>query len=313
MLRKSHTIFRGSENQNTDLQQCRSVPTTPGFSPRTHRARIIAAKRMAASDSTALAEILGIPSSSSSSSVYPSAVASPVPVVPGPASATAAEAQDDSPQRLTTSSQSVADYFKAKLGAKAHGERQARPTLAPVDATSAPPALAQNDDNGRAGLGLGRGPPRIPDSLDEEPMRGGIGASSSSSKFMVMFMPAQPAEDTNATAGVEPVVTHDAADHDDNARRSEKRRAKEERRREKEERRRKRAEAGQVDRATVDVTVDGAPATGKIKKLREPGAPDGWSDDGSPSGVDGKEAIGTKKRKKRDKDKNSGKHRRHEE
>lgn len=205
---------------------------------------------MAASDSTALAEILGIPSSSSSSSVYPSAVASPVPVVPGPAFATAAEAQD-SPQRLTTSSQSVADYFKAKLGAKAHGERQARPTSAPVDAT-APLALAQNDDRGRAGLGLGRGPPRIPDSLDEEPMRGGIGASSSSSKFMMMFMPAQPAEDINATAGVEPVVTHDAADHDDNARKSEKRRAKEERRREKEERRRKRAEAGQVDRATAE-------------------------------------------------------------
>ena len=265
---------------------------------------------MAASDSTALAEILGIPSSSSSSSVYPSAVASPVPVVPGPA--TAAEAQD-SPQRLTTSSQSVADYFKAKLGAKAHGERQARPTLAPADATSAPPALAQNDDHGRAGLGLGRGPPRIPDSLDEELMRGGIGASSSSSKFMMMFMPAQPAEDINATAGVEPVVTHDAADHDDKVRKSEKRRAKEERRREKEERRRKRAEAGQVDRAMVDVAVDGAPATGTKKELREPGAPDDWSDDGPASGVDGREAIETKKRKKRDKDKKSAKHRKHEE
>ena len=264
---------------------------------------------MAASDSTALAEILGIPSSSSSSSVYPSAVASPVPVVPGPASATAAEAQD-SPQRLTTSSQSVADYFKAKLGAKAHGER---PSLASVDATSAPPALAQNDDHGRAGLGLGRGPSRIPDSLDEEPMRGGIGASSSSSKFMMMFMPAQPAEDISATAGVEPVVTHDTADHDDNARKSEKRRAKKERRREKEVRRRKRTEAGQVDRAMVDVAVDGAPATGTRKELREPGAPDGWSDDGPASGVDGREAIETKKRKKRDKDKKSAKHRRHEE
>ena len=267
---------------------------------------------MAASDSTALAEILGIPSSSSSSSVYPSAVASPVPIVPGPASAPAAEAQD-SPQRLTTSSQSVADYFKAKLGAKAHGERQARSTLAPVDATSAPPALAQNDDHGRAGLGLGTGPSRIPDSLDEEPMRGGIGASSSSSKFMMMFMPAQPAEDISATAGVEPVVTHDAADHDDKVRKSEKRRAKEERRREKEVRRRKRAEAGQVDRATADVAVDGAPATGTKKGLREPGAPDGWLDDGPASGVDGREAIETKKRKKRDKDKKSAKHRRHEE
>ena len=127
------------------------------FSPRTHRARIIAAKRMAASNSTALAEILGIPSSSSSSA-RPSAVASPL---PDPAlvaftnstaattstttsnnatAATTSEAKDLL-QNLTTSSQSVGDYFKAKLNAKAHGERQARPTSA-----AAPLLLHEDDD-----------------------------------------------------------------------------------------------------------------------------------------------------------------------
>ena len=279
---------------------------------------------MAASNSIALAEILGIPSSSSSS-VYPSAVASPAPGVPDLAPAlatsttTAAEAQDPL-QKLTTSSQSVADYFKAKLGAKAHGERHTRPTLAAASAAAAasPPAPARDHDDvdDRANLGLGLGPPRAPppqDSLDEEPVRGGLGASSSSSsRFMTMFMSAQPTietrEEITAAAGIEPVVSHDVANHDDNLRRSEKRRAKEERRREKEERRRKRAEAGKIDCAAEDVPVHEAPTAGTQKKLRDPGVPDGWSADSPPS----KEAMDTKKRKKRDKDKKSVKHRRHE-
>jgi hypothetical protein len=127
-----------------------------------------------------------------------------------------------------------------------------------------------------------------------------------------MFMPGQPAtkaqeENTTAKAGVEP-----AADDDDNRRESEKRRAKEVRRREKEERRRRRAEAAQVDRVTVDVPVDGAPTAGAKKEHREPGAPDGWSEDSHPSGAGGGEATGTKKRKKCDKDKKSAKHRRSE-
>ena len=275
---------------------------------------------MAASNSTALAEILGIPSSSSSS-VYPSAVASPVPgvrdLVPALAitTTTAAEAEDPL-QKLTTSSQSVADYFKAKLGAKAHGERQACPTLSAVGGAAAPPpapARDHEDDDDRAGLGLGRGPPGVPppqDIFDEEPVREGIGASSSSSlKFMTMFMPAQPTIEAreDMTAGIEPVVSYDAANHDDNLRKIEKRRAKEERRREKEEKRRKKAEAGQIDRAMVDdVPVHEAPAAGTQKKLH---APDGCSVDSPPS----TEAMDTKKRKKRDKDKKSAKHRRHED
>ena len=276
---------------------------------------------MAASNSTALAEILGIPSSSSSSA-YQSAVASPAPVVSDPALAlpsttthtpTAIEAQD-SLQKLMTSSQSVADYFKAKLGAKAHGERQApRPTLATVGAaTTAPPASARDEDSdGRAGLGLGSGPPRGPpqDSWNEEPVRGGIGASSRS---VTMFMPDRPTiearEEITATAGVELAVTHDAADHDGGRRKSEKRRAKEERRREKEERRRRRAEAGQVGRVTVDVPVDGAHAAGAKKKHCEPGASHDRSEDSHHSGAGGGDIVATKKGKKRDKGKKSAKH-----
>jgi Pin2-interacting protein X1 len=276
---------------------------------------------MAASNSTALAEILGIPSSSSSS-VHPSAVASPLPdpafAFPTPATtsttttsnATATPEAKDLLQQLTTSSQSVGDYFKAKLDAKAHGERQARPTSAAAVSAS---TRDDDDHDGRAGLGLGFGvgPSRmpVPDSLDEEPVRGGIGASSLS-MFATMFMPRQPTtnaqEENTATAGVEAVVSHDASDYDDNPKKSEKMRAKEERRRKKEERRRKRAEeAGQVDRVAVDVPVDARAARSK-KKRREAEAPDGRLEDFQPSGADGREAIATKKRKK---DKKSSKHR----
>jgi len=280
---------------------------------------------MAASNSTALAEILGIPSSSSSSA-RPSAVASPLPD-PAPlafttnttnattnttstttsnAIATPSEAKDLL-QNLTTSSQSVGDYFKAKLNAKAaHGEeRQARLT-----------SIRDDDEDGRAGLGLGLGlgldggssrilPP--PDGLDEESVRGGIGASSLS-MFTTMFMSCQQQhpmtnarEENTSTASVQIVVSHDASDHDDNPKKkSEKMRAKDERRRKKEERRRKRAEAGKVrvDGVAVDVP--------KKKKHREPEAPDGRLEDSHPFGADGREAITAKKRKK---DKKSSKHR----
>jgi Pin2-interacting protein X1 len=279
---------------------------------------------MAASNSTALAEILGIPSSSSSSA-HPSAVASPLPdpafAFPTPATtsttttsnATATPDAKDLLQQLTTSSQSVGDYFKAKLNAKAHGERQARPTSAAAVSAS---TRDDDDHDGRAGLGLGfgGGPSRmpVPDSLDEEPVRGGIGASSLS-MFATMFMPRQPTtnaqEENTATAGVEIVVSHDASDYDDNPKKSENMRAKEERRRKKEERRRKRAEeAGQVDRdrVAVDMPVDGARAARSKKKRREAEAPDGRLEDSHPSGADGREAIATKKRKK---DKKSSKHR----
>lgn len=282
---------------------------------------------MAASNSTALAEILGIPSSSSSSSAHPSAVASPLPN-PAPttstttsnATATTSEAKDLL-QNLTTSSQSVGDYFKARLNAKAHGERQARPTSATASASTRDDE--DDDDDSRAGLGsglgFGGGPSRIPppDGLDEEPVRRGIGASSLS-MFATMFMPRQSTPTTNsrpgeentatatATAGVEIVVSHDASDYDDNPEKSEKMRAKEERRRKKEERRRKRAEAeaGQeVDRVAVD---DGARAAKSKKKHREAETPVGGLEDSRPSGADGREAIATKKRMK---DKKSSKHR----
>jgi len=276
---------------------------------------MIAAKRMASSNSNALAEILGIPSSSTSSlsSPYPSTAVTLTPTpVPGPGLAVA-EAQEPL-QQLTTSSQSVGDYFKAKLSAK----RQPRPTYATADApASAPPptpSRGDDDDHNRAGLGSGGGASRAPlmNGLDER-VRGGIGASSS--KFAAMFTLGQPVTDTreeNVSPAVEPVETGDAADRSDDRGKSEKKRAKEERRRKKEERRGRRAEAGQLE--VGDAVVDMPIGQAKKKKRHELAAPDGYSQDTQPSSAGGIEVVQTKKRKKGEKDKKSAKpHRRPEE
>lgn len=283
------------------------TPSVYRFSPRTHRARIIAAKRMAASNSTALAEILGIPSSSSSSA-FPSAVASPLPDRPALAFATTSPEAENPLQKLTTSSQSVGDYFRAKLNAKAHGERQrqARPTSTPASAST-----RDDGDDGRAGLGLGLGASRLPppDNLDGEQVRGGIG-SSSLSMLATMFMPRQPTtnarEENTVTTDVEMAVSHNASDYDGNDKKNEKKRAKEERRRKKEERRRKRAEVRQVNLVAVEIPMDGAPAASSKKKHRKHEAPDGLLEDSHPSGADVRKAIATKKREK---DKKSSEHR----
>jgi len=70
---------------------------------RAHRARFIASKRLAVTSSVAVAEILGIPSSS----VTP-------PSVSGTPEATP-QVEDDEYGHLTVSSKSVADYFKQKM------------------------------------------------------------------------------------------------------------------------------------------------------------------------------------------------------
>ena len=287
-------------------------------SPRTHRARIIAAKRLAASNSTALAEILGIPSSSSSPSPYPSAVVTPHPTPtpnPDPTVAAAAVAEAQEPlQKLTTSSQSVGDYFKAKLGAKVRGERQYRPALADPVPERDDDDDDDDDHDNRPHLGLGAGASRSQltgGRFDEERVRGGIGASSS--KFAAMFSTGQHTTDAEnekpaVVAGL--AETRDAAYHgDDDRRKREKKRAKEERRREKEERRRRRAEVAQADDVVVDIPIGEAPAgQAKKKKRRELGAPDDDLEDTQPSTAGGIEVIGTKKRKKGDKDKKSAKH-----
>jgi hypothetical protein len=222
-----------------------------------------------------------------------------------PALSTTTEAQEPS-QKLTTATQSVGDYFKAKLCAKA---QQPRPN-------SAPAALDDDDGPLRAGLGASRSV--ATEAPSDERKRGGIGASS---KFAAMFALGRATPDTgDGNVDVDVDVTRDAdgcddGDEDEDDRgKSEKRRAKEKRRKAKEERRRKRAGAGS---GTAAGSLDGEAMDGPVgetlggKKRRELRVRESRLE-GAPNGS-GMEDIPTKKWKKRDKDRKSSKDRNLEE
>ncbi|KAF8706683.1 glycine rich nucleic binding domain, partial [Rhizoctonia solani] len=82
---------------------------TPAPRRLAHRARFLAAKRLAGTSTTALSEILGVSSTPASTSD-----STPIPSTPATPGLTEIPVLDDSNQ-ITTSSQSVADYFKAKM------------------------------------------------------------------------------------------------------------------------------------------------------------------------------------------------------
>ncbi|KAI9441209.1 hypothetical protein H4582DRAFT_1357600, partial [Lactarius indigo] len=190
--------------------------------PRAHRARIIAAKRMAASNSAALAEILGIPSSSTT------ATASPSPLITATASTTPtpATSEDDDPlQKLTTAAQSVGDYLRAKLGAKAG----ARP-----NSTALAQDADRDDDAPRAGLGAAAR--LVPTGFQDEPVRA---TSMLAARFARGQAAADAKEEANGASAERADDDGGDAGDEEELRKSERRRAKEERRKKKEDRRRR--------------------------------------------------------------------------
>jgi len=175
---------------------------------------------MAASNSAALAEILGIPSSSSSSTASPS----PFTTTTSTSTTPTPDVHENSLQQLTTATQSVGDYFKAKLGAKA--ATQHTPSDADKD---------QDDDLPRAGLGAAR---LVLAEPPDEPLR-------AASKFAAMFANSRTtarAEEEVDGVSVERVETHE--DEEDRKKRA-KKQAKEERRKKKERRQKRKEEKGE--------------------------------------------------------------------
>ncbi|KAG8716363.1 hypothetical protein FRC11_001605 [Ceratobasidium sp. 423] len=145
----------GSALSTPSISTPESTPVgTPAPRRLAHRARFLAAKRLAGTSSTALSEILGVsstPTSTSESTPIPS-----TPATPGPG-LTEIPVLDDSNQ-ITTSSQSVADYFKNKMREKAQAAGGATTTSTAVvtfeepDTDSAPhtglEARRQDQDEG---------------------------------------------------------------------------------------------------------------------------------------------------------------------
>ncbi|KAI5988064.1 hypothetical protein EDD15DRAFT_1399922 [Pisolithus albus] len=135
--------------------------------PMAHRARFQAAKRLATKSTAAVAEILGI---APSSSTPPSSLATPKRSSSTPElSSTTPEDTQPSLEKLTTSTKSLADYFKDKLAAK--------------KSTVATPITPDPDDDydpPRSGLGVSRASLRS-SAADEAPQRIGLGFTPSTS------------------------------------------------------------------------------------------------------------------------------------
>jgi Pin2-interacting protein X1 len=134
-----------------------------------HRAKFIRSKRMALTDATAMAEVLGISSSSAQA-----------PTSSAPASSRVVDLELE---KITTSSKSVMDYFKEKLLAKTNPTSSVSSTFyADVD---------EDDTPVRQGLGSSRAQITL-DSMDEDtPSRGlGLGFAPSSSMALLAIQPA---------------------------------------------------------------------------------------------------------------------------
>ncbi|KAF9647837.1 hypothetical protein BDM02DRAFT_3187660 [Thelephora ganbajun] len=101
----SEPVEFNPSSSNSPTPESTAIARKPHRNGRAHRARFIASKRLAATSSVAVAEILGI-SSSSTTPLSVSSVATPEVI---------SRVEDDEYGHLTVSSKSVADYFKEKM------------------------------------------------------------------------------------------------------------------------------------------------------------------------------------------------------
>ncbi|KAF7375882.1 G-patch domain-containing protein [Mycena sanguinolenta] len=134
---------------------------------RAHRARAIAAKNIASKSAAALAEILGV-------------AATPSTTAAGTPDGCLTPYEDDVPlEKLTTSTKSVADYFKDKLLAKAGKSTSVIPTPSEAIKTEI------DYDAPRGGLGSSR--IKLEPKEEEPPVRMGLGLSKLSTTMSSFF------------------------------------------------------------------------------------------------------------------------------
>ncbi|OSX62725.1 hypothetical protein POSPLADRAFT_1046131 [Postia placenta MAD-698-R-SB12] len=202
------------------------VVATPAVAPlvvprphRAHRARHIASKGLASKSATAISEILGVASSTttppSTSTPILSAVDTPV--------ADASSSSDLKLQDLTTSTKSVMDYFREKLAAKSSGASSS--TAAPSPSS---PEINDYDDRPKVGLGASKLHQTTTDADDDgDRPRGGLGSSKANTMMGLPIF---------AAAGTNPSAAADEADNQDIDEGSKERRLKEKRKKKTQER-----------------------------------------------------------------------------
>ncbi|KAG2752579.1 hypothetical protein P692DRAFT_20862882 [Suillus brevipes Sb2] len=268
-----------------------SIPQTrPKGRPMAHRARIQAAKRLANKSAAAISEILGIaPTPSSVSSTTPSGSLTP-----------STPTDSDLPlEKLTTSTKSVADYFKEKLGAKSSSNTPAKNDDDSTSRGGIGSSASSRDDVDQPRIGLGAGY--------------GFGEGCSSNVFAQFFNTSTSSHATvvqmasSATQAIIQPPEPTASSSTDNSRdeeMTEKQRRKAQR---KEERRRRDAEADDVP-AGVGLEIPDNDAKADKKKKKEGRKAKGVElSDLVPSAVVEESEEGLESEKRRDKKKKKAK------
>lgn len=259
------------------------LQTRPKGRPMAHRARIQAAKRLANKSAAAISEILGVvPTPSSVSSTTPSG--SLTPIIP---------ADSDLPlEKLTTSSKTVADYFKEKLSAKSGFNTP-----------------AANDDGSTSRGGIGSSAPSR-DDVDQPRIGLGAGRSfgegGSSNMFAQFFNTSSSSHATvvqMASSAIQAIMptTTSSTDNSSNEEMTEKQRRKVQR---KEERTKRDAElVGVPARAGVEMPGNDAKAEKKKRKEEQRAKAKGAEpDDLAPSVVvkESKEGLESDRKRRKD-------------
>lgn len=255
-----------------------------------HRARIQAAKRLANKSAAAISEILGIaPTPPSVSSTTPSGSLTPI-----------TPTDSDLPlEKLTTSTKSVADYFKEKLGAKSGSNTPAKNDDDSTSRGGIGSSASSRDDVDQPRIGLGAGY--------------GFGENRSSNVFAQFFNTSTSSHATvvqMASSATQAIIqppeptTSSSTDNSRDEEMTEKQRRKAQR---KEERRRRDAEADDVP-AGVGVEIPDNDAKADKKKKKEGRKAKGAEpSDVVPSAVVEESEEGLESEKRRDKKKKKAK------
>ncbi|KAJ1306173.1 hypothetical protein OPQ81_010883 [Rhizoctonia solani] len=204
--------------------------STPAATPAprrlAHRARFLAAKRLAGTSSTALSEILGVSSTPTSTSE-----STPTPSTPATPGLTEIPVLDDSNQ-ITTSSKSVGEYFRTKMRERAQATGGATSISTAVVTFEEPDV----DSAPRTGLGAHRQdqeeePFERPKGLGFTSANAGLGFTSASTGlgFTSTTSPSSTTTPTPElqTPGTTPEDTEDT-ESDKKARKEKKRKRKDE-------------------------------------------------------------------------------------
>ncbi|KAJ3789607.1 hypothetical protein GGU10DRAFT_402652 [Lentinula aff. detonsa] len=271
---ESATIERAPQIEKVEEPPKRVIPRH-----RAHRARAIAAKNISSKSAVHISEILGI--ASSSSSTTPTVAATP--------SGTLTPLDQDvvGLEKLTTSTKSVSDYFKERLLAKSSGKASPLSSMVTQKTVGhgGDGSEDEDEDAPRAGLGSFRNSTRDEDDLNDAD-RGGLGSTRTTttlsstastiqmgmSKFKSMFTSATITTQEEVAVKPGPSAGGNANDMENVVENAETREEQKKRRKEgkkKEKKRNNDVEEAVGDSETVHVQDEVAEKKGKDELRRE--------------------------------------------